>query len=77
MFGFDLKCFKEKGYDFIVVHAYRCFPDPDGSDTIKKAEEAGFQNIEIYMSPCPGGNKSASAQVDEISTSDYTRYTIS
>ena len=76
MFGFDLKCFKEKGYDFIVVRAYRtigCFPDPDGRGTIKEAEEAGFQNIEIYMSPCPGGNKSASAEVDEMSTSDYVQ----
>ena len=77
MFGFDLRCFKEKGYDFIVVRAYRtfgCFPDPDGSDTIKEAEEAGFQNIDIYMSPCPEGYKSASTQVDEMSEFDNNKY---
>ena len=71
MFTFDLKCFKERGYEFVVVRAYRtigCFPDPDASDTILKARDAGFKNIDIYMSPCPGG-KSASDQVDEMSES--------
>ena len=69
IFNFDLKCFKEKGYDFVVVRAYRtigCFPDPDGSDTIKKVSEAGFEDIDIYMSFCPG-YKAASDQVDEMS----------
>ena len=42
MFTFDLKCFKEKGYKFVVVRAYRCFPDPDASDTLQKAKDAGF-----------------------------------
>ena len=69
MFSFDLKCFKEKGYEFVVVRAYRCFPDPDGSDTILRASEAGFKHIDIYISPCPGG-KSATNQVDEMSKSD-------
>ena len=71
IFTFDLKCFKERGYEFVVVRAYRtigCFPDPDASDTILKARDAGFKNIDIYMSPCPGG-KSASDQVDEMSES--------
>ena len=73
VFTFDLKCFKEKGYEFVVVRAYRtigCFPDPDGSDTMLKAKEAGFQHIGISMSPCPG-DKSATAQVDEMSKSDH------
>ena len=38
MFTFDLKCFKEKGYEFVVVRAYRaigCFPDPAASDTLQ------------------------------------------
>lgn len=74
MFGFDLKCFKEKGYTFVVVRAYRtigCFPDPDGSDTLVKASEAGFEDIDIYMSPCPvgGGIKPAASQVEEMSKS--------
>jgi hypothetical protein len=71
MFGFDLKCFKEGGYEFVVVRAYRtigCFPDPDASDTILKARGAGFKQIDIYMSPCPGG-KPAVDQVDEMSKS--------
>ena len=70
MFQFDLEYFKEKGYEFVVVRAYRtigCFPDTDGSDTIVKAKRAGFENIAIYMSPCPGGDKSATDQVDEMS----------
>ena len=69
MFQFDLECFKEKGYEFVVIRAYRtCFPDPDGSDTITKASKAGFENITIYMSPCPGrGGKPATDQVDEMS----------
>ena len=69
MFEFDFKCFKENGYKFVIVRAYRtigCFPDPDGSDTITKASEAGFDNIDVYMSPCPGG-KSATDQVDDMS----------
>ena len=73
MFTFDLKCFKEKGYEFVVVRAYRtigCFPDPDASDTLQKAKDAGFEHIDIYMSPCPGGGKSATEQVDEMSKSD-------
>ena len=70
MFTFDLKCFKGSGYEFVVVRAYRtigCFPDPDASDTILKARDAGFEHIDIYMSPCPGGGKSATDQVDEMS----------
>ena len=50
----------------MVVRAYRT--DPNASDTILKARDAGFKNIDIYMSPCPGGN-SASDQVDEMSES--------
>ena len=72
MFTLDLNCFKEKGHEFVVVRAYRtigCFPDPDGSDTMLKAKEAGFQHIDIYMSPCPG-DKSATDQVDEMSKSE-------
>ena len=68
MFTFDLECFKEKGYEFVVVRAYRtfgCFPDPDASDTIQKARDAGFE-LDIYMSPCPRG-KSATISVDEMS----------
>ena len=71
MFGFDLKCFKEKGYDFIVVQAYRyfsCFPDPSAPDTIQKAKDAGFEHIDIYMSPCPR-IKPATQSVDEMSKS--------
>ena len=70
MFDFDLECFKEKGYSFIVVQAYRtigCFPDPYGGDTITRARKAGFEDINIYMSPCPGGSKPAAAQVEEMS----------
>lgn len=68
MFQFDFECFKEKGYEFVVIRAYRtCFPDPDGSDTITKANKAGFKNVAIYMSPCPGGQKPATDQVDEMS----------
>ena len=79
MFQFDLECFKEKGYEFVVVRAYRtigCFPDPDGSDTLVKTSRAGFKNIEIYMSPCPGGYKSATSQVDEMSKFDKNYHSL-
>lgn len=72
IFGFDLKCFKDRGYEFVVVRAYRtigCFPDPAASDTIVKTRDAGFEHIDIYMSPCPG-DKPATNQVDEMSKFD-------
>ena len=69
MFSFDMQCFKEKGYEFIVVQAYRsfnCFPNLNTSDTIQQARVAGFEYIDIYMSPCPR-DVSANDSVGEMS----------
>ena len=44
-------------------------PIPTLATPYKKAKDAGFEHIDICMSPCSGG-KSATDQVDEMSKSD-------
>ena len=61
-------CLKSQGYEFVIVRAYRSSGSPDSaaSSTIYNAKAAGFNNIDVYMFPCPKCSKSAKDQVSEM-----------
>lgn len=73
LYDFDFKDFVEGGYDgFLILQGYRS----NGSvnfkainDSHEEASAAGYDNFDIYMSPCPRCNKSASQQVNEMGKS--------
>ena len=48
-------CFKQHGYDFVIVRAYRSNGKPDYSapGNIRNAREANFTSVTAYMFPCP------------------------
>ena len=68
VYSTGFKCLKDDGYDFLIVRGYRSTgePDPDAIHTIANARDAGFENIDVYMFPCPRCGKSASDQVREM-----------
>ena len=61
-------CLKSQGYDFVIVRAYLSYGQPDrsASTSIANAKAAGFENVDVYMFPCPKCNKSARDQVSEM-----------
>ncbi len=61
-------CLKNQGYDFLIVRAYQSVGEPDrsASSTITNAKAAGFNNVDVYMFPCPKCSKSARDQVSEM-----------
>lgn len=61
-------CLKGNGYEFVIVRAYRSSGAPDSAAplTIANARAAGFQDVDVYMFPCPKCSKSARDQVDEM-----------
>ena len=68
LYDFDFKDFVEGGSgDFVVFQAYR----NNGSvnhyavNDSEEAYAAGFTKFDVYISPCPRCNKSASQQVQE------------
>ena len=73
LYNFDFKDFMEAGIDgFAIFQGYRS----DGTvnryainDSIG-AYEAGFDNFDVYLSPCPKCNKTASQQVQEMGKSN-------
>ena len=73
----DFNCIKGDGYDFLIVRVYRSLgkPDPDAIRTIANARDAGFEDIDVYMFPCPKCEKSASEQVKEMGKYSYL-YTV-
>ena len=69
LYDFDFKDFVEEGSgDFVILQGYRS----NGSVNLNVAfdcEEAfgaGYDNFDLYMSPCPRCNKTASQQVQEM-----------
>lgn len=68
VYSTGFKCLKDDGYDFVIVRGYESIgkPDSDAIHTIANAREAGFENIDVYMFPCPKCSKSASEQVREM-----------
>lgn len=71
VYSTGFKCLKDDGYDFVIVRGYESIgkPDSDAIHTIANAREAGFENIDVYMFPCPRCSKSASEQVREMGKS--------
>jgi len=59
------ECLRNDGYSFAIV---RCFcstgnPDVNCPQSVSNAWEAGFDNVDIYMFPCPQcGNAEAQVQ---------------
>lgn len=51
----SFQCLKTRGYDFVVVRAFRSngVPDSNAPPTIRNARTAGFQMVDAYMFPCP------------------------
>jgi hypothetical protein len=69
LYNFDFKDFMEAGLDgFAIFQGYRS----NGSvneyaiNNSIGAWEAGFDNFDVYLSPCPKCNKTASQQVQEM-----------
>ena len=74
LYDFDFKDFVEGGSgDFVVFQAYH----NDGSvnhyavNDSEEAYAAGFTKFDVYISPCPRCNKSASQQVQEAGKSVF------
>ena len=79
----DFQCLKKKGYDFVIVRAYRSIdvcqsidvcrsigkPDSNAVQTIENAIQAGFRHVDVYMFPSPKCGKPASVQVHEMGQS--------
>ena len=72
LYNFDFKDFIEAGYDsFAIFQGYRS----DGTvnqyaiNNSIGAYEAGFNNFDVYLSPCPKCNKTSSQQVKEMGRS--------
>ena len=67
--NYDFKDFMEAGYDgFVIFQGYRSNGTVNQyaiNDSIG-AYEAGFSNFDVYLSPCPKCNKTASQQVQEM-----------
>ena len=69
LYNFDFKDFMEAGIDgFAIFQGYRSNGTVNEyaiNDSIG-AYEAGFDNFDVYLSPCPKCNKTASQQVQEM-----------
>ncbi len=48
------KCILEKGYEFVLIHAYTTDGrvNPNALNNIAVAKEAGFKEIDLYFGPC-------------------------
>jgi len=64
----QFKLIKKQECNFAIVRAYRSIGEPDGNAayTLRNAEEAKFDNIDVYMFPKPKSTKSATEQVQEM-----------
>jgi GH25 family lysozyme M1 (1,4-beta-N-acetylmuramidase) len=49
------RCLKDNGHHFAIVRCWESVghPDPNCPHTIKNAHEAGINDTDIYMFPCP------------------------
>ena len=69
LYNYDFKDFMEAGIDgFAIFQGYRSNGTVNEyaiNDSIG-AYEAGFDNFDVYLSPCPKCNKTASQQVQEM-----------
>ena len=70
LYSFDFKDFVEGGSgDFVILQGYRSNGSVNHNAVIDNEEAygAGYDNFDVYMSPCPRCNKSVSQQVQEMS----------
>ena len=69
-------CLKQEGYELVIVRAYRSsgFPDRAATGNILNARAGGFQEVDLYMFPCPKCSQSASSQVQDMGRWLYTVY---
>ena len=69
LYDFDFKDFVEGGSgDFAILQGYRSNGSINHNALVDndEAHVAGYTNFDVYMSPCPRCNKSASQQVQEM-----------
>ena len=69
LYDFDFKDFVEGGSgDFVILQGYRSNGSVNHNALVDndEAHVAGYNNFDVYMSPCPRCNKSASQQVQEM-----------
>ena len=69
LYSFDFKDFVEGGSgDFVILQGYYSNGSVNRNAVIDNEEAygAGYDNFDIYMSPCLRCNKSASQQVQEM-----------
>ena len=69
---FDFKDFDEGGNgDFVIFQGYRSngSVNPNALGDSEEASAAGYDNVDVYMSPCVRCNKSASQQVQQMGKS--------
>ena len=69
LYNFDFKDFIEAGYDgFVIFQGFQSDGNvnPYAISNSIGAYEAGFDNFDMYLSPCPKCNKSATQQVQEM-----------
>ena len=69
LYNFDFKDFMEDGFDgFVIFQGYQSDGNvnPYAVNNSIGAYEAGFNNFDMYMCPCPKCNKTAEQQVQEM-----------
>ena len=73
--NYDFKDFMEAGIDgFVIFQGYQndATVNPYAINATTGAYEAGFNNFDMYLSPCPRCNKAAVQQVQEMGKLDIT-----
>ena len=68
-YHFDFKDWVEGGFsDFVILQGYRSNGSVNLNAVFDSDEAfiAGYQNFDVYMSPCPRCKKTASQQVQEM-----------
>ena len=75
--NYDFKDIMEEGiHGFVIFQGYRSdgTVNPYAVNDSTGAYEAGFDNFDVYLSPCPKCNKTASQQAQEMGKSSSSAH---